>query len=50
MNKGRLLSLIGGIILIAASVLPYGHDEWASDSIFNMIRSVFNNLKNGMTL
>ncbi len=50
MNKGRLLSLVGGIMLIVASVLPYGYDEWASDSIFNIARSVFNNLKNGMTL
>lgn len=50
MNKGRLLSLVGGSMLIAASVLPYGYDEWASDSIFNIVRSVFNNLKNGMIL
>lgn len=36
--------MVGGLLLIVASFLPYGYDWWASDSTFDLTRYVFNNL------
>lgn len=44
MKGTRLVSIIGGLILIAAAFLQYGLDAWASGSTFDLTMKVFNNI------
>ncbi len=36
--------MVGGLLLIIASFLPYGYDGWASKSPFELTKFVFNNV------
>jgi len=44
MNTNRSVGVVGGVLLIAASFLPYGYEEWNNGSLFVFIKDVFSHL------
>ena len=38
------MSMLGGLLLIISSFLPYGYDGWASESTFDLTKFVFEHL------
>jgi len=44
MGTTRPITAVGGILLIAASFLPYGYEDWFSNSLFDFVRDIFSHL------